>query len=160
MKDLNRQIEDLRMIRGAQGLEILRLREQIRELRRSRGEPEPDGVLKGLRVAVIGPSYREDDYRLQLEALGARVEFAPAEEKVALTTQACTRAHGIVFITTLTTHKVEGQILKVVGITGKPYEKLTFKGVARLVDVVVAMAPDMRAYKELVGECKSRSPTN
>lgn len=156
--ELQAQIRELLEIRDSQAQEIDRLRAEIRELRRRLGEPadENEGALKGLRLAVIGPSFREHSYRQVLEPLGCRLLFASSEDKLGLVEKTCAKAHGIIFITTYTSHKVDTIAAATAERTGIPFVRLPFKGLERLRQVALDIADDMRAYKDLLEECKKQ----
>lgn len=150
MSALLDELQELRAIRDRQVAEIQKLRAEIRELRRRQGEPEAAGrPLAGLKLTLVGPSFRQRDYLNILEPLGAKVLFYASDGKLGQITHGCAKAHGILFITTYTSHKVDDQLTLLAERTGIPLHKLPFKGLDRLREAALAMAEDMRIYKEL-----------
>lgn len=149
------ELEELRQIRALQAAEIHRLKEEIRDLRRRKGQQESDGPMKGLKLALVAPGFRRQDYLATLEPLGAKISFYPSEDKIGRIDQGCAKAHGILFITTFTSHKVDAHLDALADRTGIPLRKLPFKGTERLREAALEMEPDMRAYKELLDEVKS-----
>lgn len=116
--------------------------------------PAPVRPLEGLKLAVVGPSFREQHYREVLEPLGAVLLFAASEEKLGRVYRVCSKAHGIIYVTTFCSHAVEAQIGGLADRRGLPVVRLPFKGLDRLRDTALELAPDMQAYKELIGEAK------
>lgn len=154
-EELTRELHLLRHVRDAQADEIRQLREQVRELRRRHGEPQPTGPLKGLKLAVIGPSFRRQDYIDRLTPLGARLEVFDSEDKIGRIAKGCERQHGIIYVKTFGPHEIDERLDPQVDRVGMPYVKLPFKGLDRLEETALAMAPDMHAYRELLEESKS-----
>lgn len=152
---LQAELETLTMIRDTQAAEILRLTQEVRALRRRQGSEEPDDPLKGLKVAIIGPAFRERNYEDLVESLGARFLFAASDEQLGKVGHICPKAHGVIYITTFCQHEVDNRIDPVIDRLGVPYRKLTFRGIDRLRDVILEMARDMYAYKELLEESKA-----
>lgn len=153
----DRQQDELHLLRQRsreQAAEIQRLRAEIRELRRRRGEMPPEQPMKGLKLALIGPSFREQDYRQALDTTGVQVLFFSSEEKVAKIARGCSKVHGIVYVKTFCGHDVDNQIDPLIKRLGIPTVKLSFKGLERLRETVLSLAPDMQAYKELRQELK------
>lgn len=88
MSALLDELQELRAIRDRQVAEIQKLRAEIRELRRRQGEPEAAGrPLAGLKLTLVGPSFRQRDYLNILEPLGAKVLFYASDGKLGQITE-------------------------------------------------------------------------
>ena len=59
----------------------------------------PEPVLRGLRVAIIGPSFRQHDYKSIAESLDGRFYFAPSDEKLSQIDRVVQRADIVLFMT-------------------------------------------------------------
>jgi hypothetical protein len=128
--DLQREIESLRRVRNEKAEEIQRLRQEIRELRRRQGETTPnrDGPMRGLKLVVIGLSFRCQDYLVVLEPMGARVLVFASEDKIGQ----------------IPRHEIDDRVDPTVDRLGIPITKLPFKGLDRLRETALAMEISMK----------------
>lgn len=118
---------------------------------------DPTLPLKGLKLAVIGPSARAQSYRDQIEPLGATMLFAASEEKLGRVPRVCGKAHGIIFITSYASHAVDDHVTRSSRASGVPVRRLTFKGLERLKETALEMADEMAIFKELLLEARQRN---
>lgn len=154
---LKAELEELRNVRDLQAVEIAKLREEVRELRRRLGLAGGEMPSLGLKLALVAPSFRKNDYLMVLEDLGLKVTFFASEDKIGQITHGCSRAHGILYVTTYTSHAVDAHLDALADRTGLPLRKLPFKGLDRLRETAIEMIPDMQAYKELLQETRGRA---
>lgn len=119
--------------------------------------PDPALPLKGLKLAVIGPSARAQAYRELLEPLGATMLFAASEEKLGRVPRVCGKAHGIIFITSFASHAVDDHVTRSCKASGVPVRRLTHKGLERLKETAIEMASEMAIFKELLLEARQRN---
>jgi hypothetical protein len=113
--------------------------------------------LRGLKLAVVGPSFREQTYRNLLEPLGAAIIFAASNEKLGRVYRACQKAHGIIFITTFGSHAAEAQAESAAQRSGCPMVRLSARGLDRLKETALTMAGDMAAFKDLYSEVRQNN---
>jgi hypothetical protein len=160
MDGLELQIQSLQASKDALVADLLTIQELIREadaeLERLAGlryqstdSPESSASLKGYRVGVIGPSGREADYREVIESLGASFHFAPSEDKLSQIDRLCSKADGVIFVTSFCSHKVEDHLSAAIRRLGVPVYHLRFKGLKQLREAAMSLLPRMQVYRSL-----------
>lgn len=128
------------------------LRAKRRQSRSPIASPPPD--LRGLKLALVGPSFRAHEYTATLAHFGLRLIFAASEEKKSQVHRLCSKAHGILHITTFSSHSAGDQASLAAARKGIPIVRLHQSGLNRLRETVLRMAPDMLAFRDLLAESK------
>lgn len=162
---IEEQIQSLQSSRQALAMELAAIQELLGEadaeivrlnsLRSAHaggrtGEHAVSTSLRGFRIGVIGPSYREVDYREVIQSLGARFSFAASEEKLGQIDRLCGKVDGVIFITSFTSHKVEDHLAAASRRLGFPVYHLRLRGLERLREAALALLPQMQAYRSPV----------
>lgn len=147
---LNAELESLLAARDQMDRQIEAIREKLASLRSQPLRVANAGPpLRGLKVAVVGPSFRESLYRQELGQLGATVLFASSEIKLGRVAQICGKAHGIIYITTFTGHAAQDHVMAAARRRGIPLVRLPFTGIGRLRQAAIELAPAMSEFKEM-----------
>jgi hypothetical protein len=138
---LNR-LEVLQLLVNDQAEELDRAWGTVNEIRvRLRA---PEAMLKGRKIAVIGPSFREESYRRIVEQYGGRFTFAPSEEKLCQIDRVVSKAHGVIFIATYTSHAASDKVRAAAERYGKPLVMVHQTGLDHLEDVLLGLlAPQL-----------------
>lgn len=151
---LSEQLQGLRKVREQLDRQIERVERELAALHaaeadQARPKQNPGPPLRGLKVAVVGPSFRESIYRKELGQLGFTVLFASSESKLGRVSQVCGKAHGILYITSFTGHDANDHVMAAARRRGIPVHRLPFTGIERLKQAALDMAEEMAIFKEL-----------
>ncbi|HWI66721.1 MAG TPA: hypothetical protein VNT75_33320 [Symbiobacteriaceae bacterium] len=147
---LSEQLQGLLKAREHLDRQIERVERELEALKTPDEPDQHDGPpLRGLKVAVVGPSFRESLYRQELGLLGATVLFASSENKLGRVAQVCGKAHGIIYITSFTGHDAHDHVMAAARRRGVPLVRLPFTGIERLKQAAIDLGPDMALFKEI-----------
>lgn len=110
--------------------------------------------LRGIKLTVVGPSFRREDYRRALEAFGITLIFAAGEEKKSQIYRLCSKSHGIIHITAWGSHSANDLASRAADRKCIPLVRLHSMGMERFRETVLQMVPDLIAYRDLLAESK------
>lgn len=91
------ELHALRQLVSSQAEELGQAWDSATNWRSKAIAPEP--VLRGAKIAIIGPSFRRADYQSIVEYLGGRFYFAASNEKLSQIDRAVQRVDLVVFMT-------------------------------------------------------------
>lgn len=136
------RLEGLEQLIKDQAEELARAWGKVSEFRVRLKAPEP--VLNARKIAVVGPSFREESYRRIVEQHGGRFTFAPSDEKLGLIDRAVSKSHGVIFITTYTSHAASDKVRAAAERYGKPLVMVHNTGLDYLEEAVLnSLAPQL-----------------
>jgi hypothetical protein len=111
-------------------------------------------TLRGLKLALVGPSFQERFFRSDLEALGLTLHYAASEEKLSQVHRICAKAHGIIFIASFTSHATLTHVTQAAARHDIPMRRVHSRGLRCVREALFDLAPDMLAYRELRREIR------
>src|SRR5690606_3024936 len=107
-----------------------------------------ENPLSGRKVAIIGPSFRKEVYKELVEGLGGRFLFAPSEEKLSAIDRAMSKADGVIFITTYTSHKANDHVKAAEERYQVPVVPVNVTGLDALRDAILNMLNPIMEHRE------------
>lgn len=110
--------------------------------------------LKGIKLAVVGPSFWKEHYRRAVAPFGITLIFAASEEKKSQVYRLCSKSHGIIHITAFGSHSANDLATNASKARGIPIVRLHCTGMTQFRQAVLQMAPDMLAFRDLLAESK------